>query len=115
MSKPEQFDQWAVIELFGHNRIAGRVTEQVIGGCSFVRVDVPKIDEIPAYTKLFGQGAIYAITITDERTSRAVAEQIAPVPIDRFELGTIARNMAVKLLKADQEQENQRFMENEED
>jgi hypothetical protein len=34
MSETNQFDQWAVIELFGHNRIAGRVTEQVIGGCS---------------------------------------------------------------------------------
>jgi hypothetical protein len=35
----KQFSEWAIIELFGHQRIAGRVSEQTIGGCAFVRDD----------------------------------------------------------------------------
>ena len=68
MSDQEKFDQWAVVELFGHQQIAGRVTEASIGGCSFLRVDVPDQPAIPAhdyyaerpalpaYTRYFGQG-----------------------------------------------------------
>jgi hypothetical protein len=37
--KPETFEEWALLELFGHQRLAGRVTEQQLGGASFVRVD----------------------------------------------------------------------------
>ena len=54
----QQFNHWAIVEVFGHNRFAGRVSEETVGGCSFVRVDIPKTDGGPAFTKLFGQGAI---------------------------------------------------------
>lgn len=37
----EKFEHWCVVEIFGHTRIAGFVTEQTIGGQSFVRVGVP--------------------------------------------------------------------------
>lgn len=37
---------WAIVELFGHARIAGRVTEQVIAGQGFIRADVPLLPEI---------------------------------------------------------------------
>lgn len=40
----EKFEQFAVVELFGHQIIAGKVSEQVIGGQGFVRVDVPAIE-----------------------------------------------------------------------
>lgn len=43
----EKFEQWAIVDLFGHTRIAGKVSEQVIGGCSFVRVDVPERGDGP--------------------------------------------------------------------
>ncbi len=80
------FDQWAIIELFGHSRIAGRVTEQTIGGCSFVRVDVPAVEGEQPFTKLYGQGAIYAITFTDEAAATLAARAIQPRPINTWEL-----------------------------
>lgn len=88
----EKFDSWAVVELFGHQQIAGRVTEASIGGCSFLRVDVPDqpaLDkrgyyeaqpELPAYTRYFGQGAIYAMTPCSEDAARMVATRIRAVP-----------------------------------
>jgi hypothetical protein len=83
----EKFDQWAIVELFGHQRIAGRLTEQTIGGCSFVRIDVPAIEQagkptIPGFTKCFGNGAIYGISFVDETTARFTAQQLKLQPID---------------------------------
>lgn len=88
----QKFEQWAIVELMGHQRIAGRVSEQVIGGCSLVRVDVPACEEAgshPAtqpFTKLFGAAAIYAVTFTDEAAARMVARQIRVQPIDTWSL-----------------------------
>ena len=53
------------------------VTEQAIGGASFVRVDVPAVqadgDGLPAFTKLLGAGSIYAISPCTEETAKAFA------------------------------------------
>lgn len=86
MTTEQRFDQWAIVELFGHQRIAGRISEQTIGGCSFVRVDVPAVGQEQAFTKLFGQGAIYAITFTDESAATLAAGAIQVKPIDTWEL-----------------------------
>lgn len=50
MEGSQPFESWALVELFGHQRIAGHVTEQQIGGCQFVRVDVPEIEDKPGFT-----------------------------------------------------------------
>jgi len=94
----ERFEEWAIVELFGHNRTAGRITEQTIGGETFIRVDVPETTGQPAFSKLYGKGAIYAITITDEITAKAAAHSWAPRPLDRFELGQLVERQ--KLLEA---------------
>ena len=31
---------WAIVELMGHQRIAGKVSEETIGGAALLRVDV---------------------------------------------------------------------------
>lgn len=72
----DKFESWAVVEIFGHQRIAGKVTEATIGGCAFLRVDVPKTEKRQAYTKYFGNGAIYAMTPCDEEVGRIAAEDI---------------------------------------
>lgn len=69
----EAFEAWAIVELFGHQKIAGKLTEQTIGGCNFIRVDAPAFDGSPAFTKLYTQGAIYGVTFVSERIARAAA------------------------------------------
>ncbi len=81
MSETESFDSWAIIELFGHSRIAGRVSEQTIGSQSFIRVDVPEIDGTPAFTRFFGNGAIYSITPVSEEVARLAAKRMQVQPI----------------------------------
>lgn len=82
----DKFEQWCIVELFGHNIMAGLVSEQVIGGQSFVRVDVPATADQPAFTKFFGSGAIYAMTPTDETTARAAVVGLRQRPIETYKL-----------------------------
>ncbi len=84
-TKPKTFEAWCVVEIMGHSRYAGRVSEQSIGGCSFVRIDVPAVEEQPAFTKLFAQGVIFSITPTDEATARRAAAQFRERPLVLWE------------------------------
>ena len=44
MNEQEQsFDKWAIVELMGHRKLAGRATEQVVAGQAFLRIDVPEV------------------------------------------------------------------------
>ena len=79
------FDSWALVELMGHQRITGRVTEAQIGGCKFVRVDVPESEGKQPLTKYLGPSSIYGITPLDEKTARALAKQLSPEPISKWE------------------------------
>lgn len=83
------FDNWCVIELFGHQKIIGRVTEQTIGGQTFIRVDVPETKLASAFTRMFGAGAIYSITPVSEELARRMAEGISVRPINVYELAPV--------------------------
>lgn len=78
---PSKFESWAVVEVMGHSVYAGMVTESVIGGTSFVRVDVPATEGNEPFTKLLGSSAIFAITPCSEAVARQVAEQRRARPL----------------------------------
>lgn len=81
----EKFECWCVVEIFGHQTYAGYVTERTIGGAALIQVDVPQVDEQhPAFTKLFGSAAIYAITPTTEAHAREAAAQIRVRPVTLY-------------------------------
>ena len=82
----QTFNEWAIVELFGHTKIAGKVSSQIIGACSFVRIDVPALDNQVAYTRLFGEKAIYSITPTDEKTVLVFLRNCRTEPIERYYL-----------------------------
>jgi hypothetical protein len=75
------FYQWALVELFGHQRIAGRVTEAEISGGKFIRVDVPQIGNLQPVTRFYGAAAIYGITPVTEDTALRLAAQIEAAPL----------------------------------
>jgi len=80
------FEQTCIVELMGHNMIAGKVTEQTIGGQGFVRVDVPELEGVKGFTKFYGPGAIYAITPTDEATMLAAVKGLRIKPVEPWKL-----------------------------
>ena len=84
----EKFESWGLLELFGHQRLAGKLSEQTIGGCHFIRIDVPELPAgdmtweraVPAYTRYFTQGAIYGMTPTSEAAARAMVAELRARP-----------------------------------
>ena len=83
------FETWASLELMGHQRIAGLVTEQTIAGVGFIRVDVPATETTPAHTRLYSPHALYSITPTGEAEAKAITNYLRARPIEPFMLAGI--------------------------
>lgn len=104
---------WAIVEIFGHTRIAGRISEQSFGGAALVRVDVPPVTvqeacyamvngerervmkprTIPAHTRSLGGGAIYSINWVDEATATVAAQSIKHEPISAYSIREALQDM----------------------
>ena len=84
MSAP--LEGWFIVELMGHRRLAGYLTEQTIAGAGFLRIDVPGTDGQPAATQFFAPSSVYALTPTTEATARRVAEGSRVEPVKEWEL-----------------------------
>jgi len=77
---------WAIVEIFGHQTYVGQVKSHLIGSCNFIRVDIPKVDEEPAYTKIFGERAIYSITPVEQATALRLLRHYRPEPVNTYAL-----------------------------
>ena len=99
MVEATKFEEWAVLELFGHQRLAGMVTEVQLGGASFVRVDVPgETKKAPAkLTKMYNPSAIYSITPVTEETARMVAKSVSGEPVTRWDVVEMVREAKKQL------------------
>jgi hypothetical protein len=98
----EKLDCWAVVELMGHQRIAGHITERTVAGAPMLQVNVPELGEVPAYTRLLGGGAIYAINLCDEATAIEWAKSIGgnAAPLVSWEGKQIVDVMVERRIKA---------------
>lgn len=83
MTEDQIFAEWVILELMGHRRLAGFLTEQEVAGKGFLRLDIPGQ---PPATQLYNPTAVYAITPTTEDIARAVAMTSQPAPVQRWEL-----------------------------
>lgn len=81
-----KFEEWAIVDVMGHQRFIGRVSEQVVAGQGFVRIDVPETPRQKPWTKLVGTASIYAITPITEEIARAMAAEAQVRPINVFDL-----------------------------
>lgn len=126
MQQTEKFDLWAVVELFGHTKIAGKCTEQNIAGTNMLRVDVPETTQQPAFTRFFGSSAIYAINPVDENTCRYYAERFEQKPIQAWDVKdmlqkndklrlALANSSAVAAVEAEDDDEEGEDEEGDED
>lgn len=80
-------DGWVILELMGHRRLAGHVSEVMGGGLAgFIRIDVPGEGDTVQATQFYAPGAIYCLTPTTEEAARAEAERYRPAPVQRLGL-----------------------------
>ena len=78
--------KWAVVELMGHVTLAGRVYADSTLSVNMLRLDVPQIGDIAAYTKLIGPHSIYSITFVSEDVALRAAEYQSRRPIHEYQL-----------------------------
>ncbi len=102
--------RFAVVELFGHARVAGEITEQTFGGAHLVRVDVPEVrylnrfyragqaccteHVIPAHTASYGPAAIYSIQWVDQAAALVAAHDIRHRSVEVYTLRAGMEQMA---------------------
>lgn len=108
--------RWAIVELYGRAALAGAMSEELFGGDTFIRVDVPEVTwheeefldgrpevhprTIPAHTKLFGAKAIYSVALVDEAAALAFANQARHQPMKRFTMLEALRSLSAQDLRA---------------
>ena len=89
-----KFESWALVEIMGHQRYAGKVIEQTFGGASMLRVDVPEVGGKQAFTKIFGVSSVYAITPVTQEAALAMAAQLGQAPLAEWDIREAAHRMA---------------------
>ncbi len=86
----EKFETWAILELMGHRRLAGKVTETNIAGGAFLRIDIPSKDS-KMTTQYYSPASIYCITPTTEEIARTIAINNQPEPAYKWEFPQLVK------------------------
>jgi hypothetical protein len=90
---------WAIVEMMGHRRLAGRLTEVTLGGAGFLRLDIPGAEpEQWSATQLISpaSGSIYAITPVSEQAARIAASKAQPEPLHTWELPQLEHDQSAE-------------------
>ena len=80
-----QFKEFVILELMGHRRLFGLVTEQEIAGHKFLRIECPD-GKGKSTTQFYSPTSVYCITPTTEDVVNAAAHNNNPRPVSRYEL-----------------------------
>ena len=95
---------YAVIELFGHSRVAGLITESPLGGGALIRVSVPAHGNNPAHTRDINPKAVYAINYCDESAMLMALPGCSVSPV----ISLIGQTVAEKMREEYAERERRR-------
>lgn len=84
--QPVAYEGWAIIEQYGHRRLAGYVRPVSMYGADMARVDIPQVDDQPARTQYIGGSSIYGLHPCDEAIALVAAKTMPEPPVSRWEL-----------------------------
>ena len=76
-------DVWAIVELMGHVRLAGKLSEEEKFGSKIGRLDIPQ--EEGFITQYFGGGSVYRITIVTEAVARHECRKTTYAPVSAWD------------------------------
>lgn len=80
----QPYEGWAILELMGHRRRAGRVAEVEMFGGKLLRIDIPAGDG--EVTEFYGASSIYSLRPASEEVARRTAAGLGdPRPIQPVE------------------------------
>lgn len=79
------YEGYAILELMGHRRLCGRLSEATIAGAAFIRIDVPDAEGLET-TQFYAPQSVYCITPTTEDVVRRAAKTNSVQPVSAYEL-----------------------------
>ena len=87
----KQDGMWMVIELLGHHKLSGFVTEEQKWGQVLLRIDIPtsvntESGKLEYTTQWYGTHALYCATPINETDAIRLAKQLRPKPFTKFDL-----------------------------
>ena len=77
-------ETWAIVELMGHCKISGRLSEEEKFGSKLGRLDIPQEDGT-FVTRYFGGASVYGIAVVSEAVARHVAKQTSVSPVSPWD------------------------------
>ncbi|MEL6628329.1 MAG: hypothetical protein AAFQ92_22595, partial [Bacteroidota bacterium] len=89
-----------IVEVMGHQRYSGYVTETEIAGQKMIQVDVPEVpDDLarPAMVKYFNPQSIYCITPVGENYAREMVKRLQQGPAPGYDHQQVVTELANKL------------------
>lgn len=92
----EKFDAFALVEIMGHTKVAGKARTMTFGSTVMLQVDIPETSKQPAFTKLYGMSSIFSITPVDEETALLHAEAYNVHPIQEWSVQEALRKKVEK-------------------
>ena len=76
--EPLPADEWAMVEIFGHRRHVGRITEVERFGTKMLRIDEPTGSDGGFQSHFYGGGSIFSIRLMTESAARAWMARYRP-------------------------------------
>lgn len=73
--------EWAVVEVFGHRRHAGRTREEERFGAKLLRIDIPKKGDPETHgweTIYYGGSSIFSFSLSDEASCTRLNKPYEP-------------------------------------
>ncbi|BEV44709.1 hypothetical protein [Afipia carboxidovorans] len=86
--------EWAIVEIFGHRRHAGRTIEEERFGAKMLRIDVPvkgNPEQFGWQTFYYGGASIFSFVLTDEQSVMTVNKPYEPPSRQYLEDRTASR------------------------
>lgn len=81
----ETTEEFAIVEVFGHRRHAGRIAEVERFGSKFLRIDIPidgAFDKGRITSHFYSGGSIFSMTPCDQKTAEKANVGIAPARLE---------------------------------
>ncbi len=91
--KLEFFETWALLEIMGHVKIAGKIRERNVFGVVMCEIEVPAIGNVPAWSKMYGGASIYSVTPLSEEDAKRKAEMLSAKPYETWEINNYVQEI----------------------
>lgn len=92
----DETGDWACLELMGHAKYYGFVSEVRRFGVEMGRIRIPATAAAPAFEFLFGGSSIYRLTPLPEEVARRLADALGATAVPAYLLSTAAIEVQVE-------------------